>query len=114
MRSDRVASLKHRATVGHAALATRFIGAGANFLWQMRDGVCGTELRIHGVDLTVRVEVVDKVPSDPSRTTSGASEVPIRVTCMPSAQISGVPFDAYIRTSPVLSKLYSTKISPFG
>ncbi len=41
-----------------------------------------------------------------------------------SAQMSGAPFDAYIRTSPhgrppesgrpVLSKLYSTKISPFG
>ena len=41
-----------------------------------------------------------------------------------SAQMSGAPFDAYIRTSPhgrppesvrpVLSKLYSTKIRPFG
>jgi hypothetical protein len=63
--------------------AKRFIGAGANFAWRIDDSVCGSDQRIHDVDLTVRLEVTDDVPSDPSRNRSGASEVPIRVTCMP-------------------------------
>ncbi len=70
-------------TTAQGVATKRLIGAGANFLWPMSDSVCGTETRIHDVDLTIRLEVVDDVPSDPSRTTSGASEVPIRVTCNP-------------------------------
>jgi len=70
-------------TTAQGVTTKRLIGGGPDFLWPMTDAVCGTELRIHDVDLTVRLEVVDDVPSDPSRTTSGASEVPIRVTCMP-------------------------------